>query len=185
MEYRNGGNNRENPDFRRAWQVMRPLVVALLSVGLCALILVGGAKIAYEKLFAPVDPNDATPITVTIKSNSGASAIAGILHKAGGTDENGEQLPGLIASKTVFKIYADFTGKTSKLKAGTYVLSRNMSVGQILDIICEGNPPRTTMRFTTAEGITVEGIAEKLVSLGVLENEEQFLSLCRDGSAFD
>ncbi|MBE5784207.1 MAG: endolytic transglycosylase MltG [Clostridiales bacterium] len=185
MEYGSGGNNRENPDFRRAWRRIRPLIVALLSVGICALILVGGVKFAYEKLFAPVDPSDATPITVTIKSNSGASAIAGVLYKAGGTDENGEQLPGLIASKTVFKIYADFTGKTSKLKAGTYVLSRNMSVGQILDIICEGNPPRTTMRFTTTEGITVEGIAEKLVSLGVLENEEQFLSLCTDGAAFD
>lgn len=185
MEHSGGGSSRETPDFRRAWRRIRPLAVALVSLGLCALILAGGAKIAYEKLFAPVDPNDATPITVTIKSNSGASAIASVLHKAGGTDENGERLPGLIASKTVFKIYADFTGKTSKLKAGTYVLSRNMSVGQILDIICEGNPPRATMRFTTAEGVTVEDIAEKLVALGVLENEEQFLSLCRDGSSFD
>lgn len=185
MENRNGGSNRETPDFGRIWRQIRPLVIGLVSIGLTVLVLVGGARLAYEKLFAPVDPNDATPITVKIASNSGASSIAGVLYKAGGTDENGEQLPGLIASKTVFKIYADFTGKTSKLKAGTYVLSRNMSVGQILDIICEGNPPRATMRFTTAEGITVEGIAKKLVSLGVLKDEEEFLSLCRDGSSFD
>ena len=114
-----------------------------------------------------------------------ASRIAKLLYEAGGTDAEGNQLPGLISSKTVFKIYADFTGKTSKLKAGTYVLSRNMSVGQILDIVCKGNPPRTTTRLTISEGTTVEGIAEKLVSLGVLPNTEEFLALCKTGEAFD
>lgn len=186
MERSNGGHRRTNdPDFKRAWRRCRPLVVLLLSLGICITILAVGANIAFQKLFAPVDENDATPVTVTIPSSSGASSIARILYEAGGTDEEGNQLPGLISSKTVFKIYADFTGKTSKLKAGTYVLSRNMDIGEILDIICKGNPPRTTLRLTISEGMTVEGIAEKLVSLGVLSDAEEFLSLCRTGEKFD
>lgn len=185
MERGNGGARRDNPDFKRAWRRMRPLIVFLLSLGICAAVLVVGANIAFEKLFAPVDENDATPIVVTVPASSGASSIARLLYEAGGTDAEGNQLPGLISSKTVFKIYADFTGKTSKLKAGTYVLSRNMDIGEILDIICKGNPPRTTMRLTISEGTTVEGIAEKLVSLGVLSDAEEFLALCRTGEAFD
>ena len=185
MEHGNGGARRDNPDMKRMWRRMRPLIVFLLSLGICLTLLFVGAKVAFKKLFAPVDANDATPITVTIPSNSGASRIAKLLYEAGGTDAEGNQLPGLISSKTVFKIYADFTGKTSKLKAGTYVLSRNMSVGQILDIVCKGNPPRTTTRLTISEGTTVEGIAEKLVSLGVLPNTEEFLALCKTGEAFD
>ena len=185
MEHGNGGARRDNPDMKRMWRRMRPLIVFLLSLGICLTLLFVGAKVAFEKLFAPVDANDATPITVTIPSNSGASRIAKLLYEAGGTDAEGNQLPGLISSKTVFKIYADFTGKTSKLKAGTYVLSRNMSVGQILDIVCKGNPPRATTRLTISEGTTVEGIAEKLVSLGVLPNTEEFLALCKTGEAFD
>ncbi len=185
MERRKDNARRDGPDMKRAWRSIRPLVVLILSLAICGTAICVGAGKVYEKLFAPVDLNDATPITVTIPSSSGASRIASILYDAGGTDEDGNQLPGLIASKTVFKIYADFTGKTSKLKAGTYVLSRNMSVGQILDIICKGNPPRATMRLTIAEGTTVEGIAEKLVSLGVFENAEEFLSLCRMGEEFE
>jgi len=185
MEHGNGGARRDNPDMKRMWRRMRPLIVFLLSLGICLTLLFVGAKVAFKKLFAPVDANDATPITVTIPSNSGASRIAKLLYEAGGTDAEGNQLPGLISSKTVFKIYADFTGKTSKLKAGTYVLSRNMSVGQILDIVCKGNPPRTTTRLTISEGTTVEGIAEKLVSLGVLPDTEEFLALCKTGEAFD
>lgn len=185
MERSNGGGRRGNPDVKRMWRRIRPLVVFLLSLGICLGGLIAAANIAFEKLFAPVDVDDATPIVVTIPSNSGASRIANILYTAGGTDAEGNQLPGLIASKTVFKIYADFTGKTSKLKAGTYVLSRNMDIGQILDIICKGNPPRTTMRLTISEGTTVEGIAEKLVALGVLSDPEEFLALCKTGEAFD
>ena len=185
MERGNGGGRRGNPDVKRMWRRIRPLIVFLLSLGICLGVLIAAANIAFEKLFAPVDADDATPIVVTIPSSSGASRIANILYTAGGTDAEGNQLPGLIASKTVFKIYADFTGKTSKLKAGTYVLSRNMDIGQILDIICKGNPPRTTMRLTISEGTTVEGIAEKLVALGVLSDSEEFLALCKTGEAFD
>ncbi len=168
-----------------AWRVLRPVVVALLSLAICAAIVLAAARFVKARFFSPVDISDATPMTVTIKSGSGASSIAKKLYEAGGVDEDGNLVrPGLITSKTVFKIYVDFTGKSSKLKAGTYILSRNMDVEQIVDAICEGNPARTTLRFTVTEGMTAESIAAKLVSLGVLKDGAEFLELCRTGESF-
>jgi len=167
------------------WRTFRPLAVALISLGLCAAILYGGYRFVMARFFSPVDINDATPVTITISSGSGASSIAKKLYEAGGVDDDGNLVaPGLISSKTVFKIYVDFTGKSDKLKAGTYVLSRNMDVGQIVDAICEGNAPRMTLKLTVTEGMTVEQIAAKLVSLGVLDSSDEFLGLCKTGESF-
>ncbi len=168
----------------KAWRRFRPLVVGALALALCAMMLWGGYRFVMARFFLPVDIGDATPVTITVKSGAGASSIARLLYEAGGTDEAGNRLPGLITSKTVFKIYVDFTGKSDKLKAGTYVLSRNMDVGQIVDTLCAPTAPRTTLKLVITEGMTVEQIANKLVALGVLESGEEFLKLCKTGEAF-
>lgn len=170
---------------KKAWRFFRPLLVFAISLGICGCVFTFAYKFIDKKMIQPVDINDATPVVVTIGNGSGASSIAKKLYEAGGVDENGNLVaPGLISSKTVFKIYVDFTGKSSKLKAGTYVLSRNMDVAQIVDVICEGNPPRSTLKLRITEGMTCEQIAHKLVELGVLKKADEFLSLCKTGENF-
>ena len=164
---------------RGVWRKISPVLAFI-----CALLIVWGIvrfayKIVVNKVIMPVDPSDPSPITVEIPKGSGASAIAKILYEAGG-----EGNKGLIQNKAVFKVYVDFKGKSSGLKAGTYVLSRNMSISQIVDIICTGNPPRQTVKFTIGEGMTCEGIAKKLVDLNILASGDRFLSLCRTGGEF-
>ncbi len=168
----------------KAWLRLRPVAVFFLALGLCAAFLAGGYHFVVTRFFSPVDSNDARPLSVTIKSGAGASSIARTLYEAGGTDEDGNRLPGLITSKTVFKIYVDFTGKSSKLKAGTYILSRNMDVSQIVDVICAGKAPRATLKLVVTEGMAVEQIAGKLVLLGVLSDTDEFLALCKTADAF-
>ncbi len=171
--------------WKRVWHIARPILVVAVSLCICYALVSKAATKVLDKFLFPVDPNDATPVTVTVDSGSGASAIAKLLYEAGGTDAEDEPLsPGLIKSKAVFKVYVDFTGKSSKLRAGTYVLSRNMDIPQIVDIICEGNPPKATVRFTIIEGSDVEAVAAKLMELGVLKEDTEFLSLCRSGEAF-
>ncbi len=162
-----------------AWTHICPVLATVCSIVIAVLILLSVGKAVIRKVFMPVDPNDATPIVVEIPRGSGSSAIAKILYEAGGEDE-----PGLISFKAAFKIYADFKGKSGSLKAGTYVLSRNMGIAQIVDIICSGNPPRETMTFTVAEGMTIEAIADRLVSLGVFEDKTRFLEICATGEGF-
>lgn len=119
------------------------------------------------------------PIVVEIPSGSGASTIAKILYEACGEGEKG-----LISHKAVFKIYVDFIGKANRLQSGTYVLSKNMSIPEIVDVICKGNPPRETLTFSISEGLTIEAIADRLVSQGVIETPDEFLSLCVTGEEF-
>lgn len=173
---------RENPAWetvKKVWWQISPLLAAAVSVVIVYFLLRGAGKYIYNRYVMPVDPNDPTPIVVEIPRSSGASAIAKILYEAGGEDG-----VGLIRNKAIFKVYVDFKGKSSGLKAGTYVLSRNMGIKQIVDIICTGNPPRETVKFTMSEGMTVEGMAAKLVDLGILKSGDRFLELCRTGRQF-
>lgn len=165
----------------RIWNKISPVLATLVSLALTFFILKFAASYVNNKYLMPVDPNDPTPITVTIPSGSGAAAIAKLLYEAGGEGE-----PGLIPHKAIFKVYVDFKGKSGSLKAGTYVLSRNMSIPQMVDIICTGNPPKQTIKFTVAEGMTVESIGQRLVELGVLDDsgKQRFLQLCITGASF-
>ena len=164
---------------RSGWGKASPILAALIALGVTALIVVYGVKFTVNKFFRPVDVNDPTPIEVTIPKGSGASTIAKILYEAGGEGERG-----LIVNKALFKVYVDFIGKSSGLKAGTYILSRNMGMRQIVDIICSGNPPRKSVKFTISEGVTCEGVAKKLVDQGILKDTTRFLELCTDAKSF-
>lgn len=165
--------------FKEAWRYLRPLAVGLLSLLLVGVGISLGVRYVLSHFIFPVDAEDNTPIEVVIPKGSSASKIASLLYNARGQDE-----PGLIVSTASFKVYVDFVGKANALKAGTYVLSRNMSISEIVEILCQGNEARTTLRFTIPEGYTVENIAAVLKEGGVLESNDTFLSLCREGSLY-
>ena len=161
----------------KVWRILRPIAATLLSVGLVAIAMIGAVRYVLSHFIYPVDADDNTPIQVTIPAGSSASKIALLLYNARGEDE-----PGLIVSTASFKVYVDFTGKANSLKAGTYVLSRNMTIPEIVNILCAGNEARRVTRFTIPEGYTAEQIAQALFEAGILEGQEEFLALCKDGT---
>ena len=89
MEHGNGGARRDNPDMKRMWRRMRPLIVFLLSLGICLTLLFVGAKVAFEKLFAPVDANDATPITLQSLQIPALHALRSSSMRQGGRTRKG------------------------------------------------------------------------------------------------
>ena len=161
----------------KVWRILRPIVAALLSLGLVALAMIGAIRYVLSHFVYPVDAEDNTPIQVEIPAGASASRIAFLLYNARGQDE-----PGLIVSTASFKVYVDFTGKANALKAGTYVLSRNMTIPEIVNILCAGNEGRRVTRFTIPEGYTAAEIAQALYEAGILEEQEEFLALCKDGT---
>lgn len=163
----------------RIWKTIRPGVALVLSAVMVVLLLVYAVNYVLNHYVRPVDANDTTPIEVVIPNNSSASTIARILYTARGQDE-----AGLIVSTASFKVYVDFVGKANSLKAGTYLLSRNMSISEIVDILCEGNPARQTVRFTIPEGYSCEAIAAYLEENGIIQSASEFLNLCKDASLF-
>ncbi len=164
---------------RRMWLAVRPAVV--LGVSLVIVFMIARTTVNYvlSNYIMPVDSNDATPIEVVIPSSSSASSIARILYNACGYDEEG-----LIPSTAAFKVYVDFVGKANSLKAGTYVLSKNMSIKQIVEVLCEGNPPKQTVTFTVPEGYTVSGIAEVLFEEGLISGTSELIDAVKTGEDF-
>ena len=164
---------------RKLWLGIRPTVVMLVSLVIVFLLARTTVNYVLAKYVEPVDKNDATPIEVTIPASSSASSIARILYGACGYDKDG-----LISSTAAFKVYVDFVGKANSLKAGTYVFSKNMSVKQIVEVLCEGNAPKATVTFTVPEGYTIVGIGKVLIEKGLISNEADLLEAARTGSAF-
>lgn len=165
---------------RRMWRTVRPFVVLAVSVVVVFFVARFTVNYVLSNFINPVDINDATPIEVVIPSSSSASTIARILYNACGEDEEG-----LIANTAVFKVYVDFVGKANKMQAGTYILSKNMSIKQIVDIICEGNPPKESITLTIPEGYTVSDIANLLVEKGLIEDPAEFTNACVDQTGFE
>lgn len=164
----------------RIWHAVQPTVVVLLSFVLVFFVARFAVNKVVDQFINPVDINDATPIEVVIPSSSSASRIAQILYTARGEDEEG-----LIPSTAMFKVYVDFVGKANTMQAGTYILSRNMSLKQIVDIICAGNPPKATVKFTIPEGYTISDIARVLMEKGLIDSEQKLYDAAFNATAFE
>ena len=164
---------------RRLWLAVRPAIVLGISLVIVFFIARFTVNYVLSNYINPVDSNDATPIEVTIPASSSASSIARILYGACGYDQEG-----LISSTAAFKVYVDFVGKANSLKAGTYVFSKNMSIKQIVEELCEGNAPKATVTFTVPEGYTIVGIGKVLMEKGLISSEADLLNAAKTGSAF-
>jgi UPF0755 protein len=170
---------RQQKRMMRFWLMIRPAVVLLLSLLVVFFIARSTVNYVLSKYVEPVDRNDATPIEVTIPASSSASSIARILYGACGYDKDG-----IISSTAAFKVYVDFVGKANSLKAGTYVLSKNMTIKQIVDVLCEGNAAKATVKFTIPEGYTIENIAKIFMEKGLITSESRLYEAAKSGSAF-
>ena len=144
------------------------------------MIVIVAVQFVLSHYISAVDPDDATPYEVVIPQNASASKIADMLYHACGEGERG-----LIVSSASFKVYVDFVGKANNLKAGTYRLSKNMTIPEIVDVLAAGNPARRTTRLVVIEGKTVEEIARTIRDNENIETDaDAFLAMCRDASAF-
>lgn len=155
------------------WHILRPVALFV-----CVVVVVGGIVMAgwnwiNRSFFAPVDANDHNLVEFTIASGSSLTRVANNLEEKG-----------LIHNRTVFKYYADFMGYGQKIQAGDYKVSKAMSMHEIMDLLTTGDGNPLTRNITIIPGWTAVDIAAYLKNEGIIENEELFLTLCRDGKNF-
>lgn len=155
------------------WTVLRPVMV-----GAAVLVLVTGiCMTVWNKLYgefaAPVDTADASEVAFEITSGQSLNRVAANLEEAG-----------LIRNKTIFKYYCDFAGMGQKIQVGTYQLKKNMTMEEIAEQLTAGDGNPRVRNITLIPGETIEEFAAKLVRTGVLESDEKFLALCREGTTF-
>ena len=134
------------------WRILRPFLIFA------------------ENYIMPPDPNDSTPVEFVVERGSSVSTIARELKEAD-----------LVRNKGVFQYLSEFIGKGHQLKAGTYTLSRDMTIPEIIDVLSAGDGGTDVMNFTIVEGLTVEEIGQSLVDQGVFESADRFLEICRTG----
>ena len=159
-----------------AWckRLPRGLVVFLCSL-LIVLIICGSVwAYGYGHYLAPVNSRATEMIEVEIKSGSSSSTIANLLE-----EQN------IIRSSAVFKLYVDFLDKRSKLKAGIYELSQNMTVEEVVDKLCEGDgASESAVSIRFPEGGTIRDYYRILTEKGFIIDEASFMLSMKTGDLY-
>ena len=155
------------------WNIVRPVLVVLGAVIVVAGLLINGWNAVYGAYLAPVDEADQTPVAFEVASGQSLTRVAKNLESSG-----------LVRSGTVFKYYCDFAGMGQKIQAGNYFLHKGMTMNEIADQLTTGDGNPLVRTITLIPGWTIEDIANKLATDGVIENAEALLSLCRTGEKF-
>lgn len=128
---------------------------SIIAVVLIIILSLGGAFIWYRQALTPVDSGDTDQIRVVIDEGSTAVDIAKTLKQHD-----------LIRSTFAFELYArSVTG----MQAGGYVLSRSMSVSEIVQHLIEGRSD--DFQVTFIPGSTIWDIKENLIETGYSEAE--------------
>lgn len=139
----------------------------IIRVLLCIIILSAAAVLlAYFEL-RPVDAGDSEAVSFVVEKGQSVASIVKAL-----AEQN------LVRSEKL-TYYAARWLKPA-LKAGTYRLSRNMSVTEIFAELATGK--QRSVKVTIAEGLTVAKVAQTLEQAGVVPASE-FSQLARTGEA--
>lgn len=131
------------------------IIVAVL------VILITGGMFFYQNGIGAVDPDNEKPVTVTIPSGSGGSAIVEILDDAG-----------LIKNKICAKIHIRISSYDA-LQANTYRFNKSMSFKEIMQAIDGGEFDYVAQtKFILREGETIPQAAASLSEVLPFTKEE-------------
>lgn len=123
--------------------------IVLLGIIFLVLLFLGGQFISRQQ-YQPVDANDKTTIEISIPEGSSAGQVAGLL-----------KAKELIRSEKAFLKYCRRENLDANLKAGSFSLSRSMSVKEICSELVEGQNLKNSI--TIPEGYTVKEIGKLLL----------------------
>jgi UPF0755 protein len=131
------------------------------------LLFVGGGALWVRHQLGPVSRSH-RQVTVLIPPGTGAAQASSLLQKRG-----------VIHSARVFLWYARWRGDASRIKAGEYHLSPDMTAAQILDRLMRGGSDADDRTVTIPEGFTLAQIADALYEKGVIADRKAFLRIVR------
>ena len=120
-----------------------------------------GAQVYVDNMLVPVGlrTHDIKTSVVTIKKGASLREIGDTL-----------QGQSMITSSPFFVFYAELTGTERQIKAGSYLLSNNLSMKEILGLIVGGDV--LYYRVVVPEGYTTGQIGNLLVSKGIVTSDD-------------
>lgn len=101
-----------------------------------------------------------------------AEEVKFTVQKGESTTQIGENLEtsGLIKNSFIFLLYLKYKGQAASIQAGDYVIAKNLSMIQVMDILTEGKI--TSKKITIPEGWTNKQIGEEIVKKGIGTSED-------------
>lgn len=161
-------NARPKKKKRVRLRIGRVLLVLVILIA----ILAGIGKLFNNLALRPVDSNSKESIIVEIPDGSSAKSISKILKEKD-----------LIRSKRVFVNQIENSGKSQKIMAGKYKLSKSMDNKEIVDKLVNGKIYQDGKKITIPEGSLSTEIVDILVKNN-LGDREKFKKLFKDPDAF-
>ena len=148
---------------------MAKKVIIIVSIIVALIIIVIGSVFTWYNIsLSPVNKDDITPYNLEIPMGSGSSTIAKKLKSEG-----------LIKNELAFKIYVKLN-KISNFQAGTYNLTKNLSVKEIVEILQTGKVNgKDTISITFVEGKNMRWVANKIAE-NTNNSEEDVYTLLED-----
>ena len=148
---------------------MAKKVIVIVSIIVALIIIVIGSVFTWYNIsLSPVNKDDITPYNLEIPMGSGSSTIAKKLKSEG-----------LIKNELAFKIYVKLN-KISNFQAGTYNLTKNLSVKEIAEILQTGKVNgKDTISITFVEGKNMRWVANKIAE-NTNNSEEDVYALLED-----
>jgi UPF0755 protein len=144
------------------------LVVVVLVLGFGA----NGAYSWYQGQVNTAAGTSAAPVSFTITAGESADQIAADL-----------AAKGLIRDQTVFLLYVRVTGARAKFEAGDYVLRKNMTMAQIVDVLEHAVANQIQVKFL--EGWTIHQMGEWLQQNTKIGTAQQFVDATKGTWQFD
>lgn len=145
---------------------MKKMRVLALILGFIGLLLIG-CFIYYQYSVSPIDKSSKANIEVIIPEGMSTANIAKTLYDKG-----------LIRNELFFKVYLKLNN-VSSLKASTYLLTKSMSMKEIVEELEKGNTNDNVIRLTFKEGESVKDYAN-MISKNTDITSEEFLSTIKD-----
>jgi len=163
-------NNQKNiGDKRVVLLFIRQISIFAISLAIVSITVLLLFNSIYREVLRPVDPWDSTQYDILIPRGSSLASIAEILY----SNE-------LIRNEFAFEMFAQFTDQAHRLRSGTYELSRDMNMQQIIDRLMVGVSVADTIRFRIPEGSTVATMAELLSNLSKENGDKAFSFSAQD-----
>ena len=152
---------------------MNRLFRALMFLVIIGGVLVGvTSELIRNELSRTIDRDSEEAVEFTVEPNQAVSDIAANLKEQD-----------LIRQPLLFRLLASQQGAAERLQAGTYRLSKNMTMGQIIAAL-QTAPSTEEKQFTIVPGTRLEEVAETLAKDGIVSSADEFLALARDATPF-
>lgn len=150
----------------------KTLRALFLGIALISLMVTCAGYAFLSELRRPAGDSD-TPVEFVVEQGDTTNTIATNLRTAG-----------LIRQPLLFTSLVRMQDLDGQLRAGTYYLKPDMSMGEVISAL-QITQPVQEAQVVLPEGLRMEQVA-KLVGAAGLEqvNEENFLATARDGAAF-